>query len=96
MAEVKASEQPYVLRLWFGVNKGMLPVKYTPTKPLCVSQISFRSQCCHKDEVNLTTLRFGDITGCKAVCLSVCLSVCVDMKEVFDREDGSLVYILWV
>ena len=36
--EVKASESPHVLKLWLGVSKGMLNVKYfRSTKPLYVS-----------------------------------------------------------
>ena len=69
MAEVKASGPSHVLELWMGVIKGMLPVEYIRSNKssFCVSQISLRSQGCHKDEVNLVTLRFEDITGCKTV-----------------------------
>ena len=55
-------------------KQGMLPVKYLRSNKssFCVSQISLRSQGYHKNEVNLTTLGFEDISGCKTV-VSVCL-----------------------
>ena len=38
VVEAKSSGPPHVLRLWMGVGKDMLPVKYVaPTKPLFVS-----------------------------------------------------------
>ena len=51
------------------VSRGMLPVKYfcCDKVSFCVSQISWRSPQCHKDEVNLATNSFGDITGLKTV-----------------------------
>ena len=57
------------VKLWLRVSKGMLPVKdiCSNKSSFCVSRISLRSQGCHKDEVNMATLCFGDITGCKTV-----------------------------
>ena len=41
VVDVKVSSPQHVLKLWLGVGKGALPVRYfAPTKPLsCVSQI---------------------------------------------------------
>ena len=55
---------------WFGVSKGMLPVKYfCSTKHPFVS-VKFNGD--HKTDAkmrqNLATLSFGDITGFKIVC----------------------------
>ena len=62
--------------MWLMANKGMLPVKYFCSRKssFCVSLISLKSKGYYKDEVNLATLSFVDITGCKAV-VSVCQSV---------------------
>ena len=36
---------------------------FSPTKPVfCASEISWRSCDCHRVEVNLATLSFGDVT----------------------------------
>ena len=60
---------PHVLKLWLGVSNGMLPVKYFNSNKasFCISQISLRSHGCHKDDVNLATLSFGDIARFKTV-----------------------------
>ena len=42
----------------------------------CVNQILWRSKVCHKVEVNLSTLNFGDITRYKTV-MSVCQCIFV-------------------
>ena len=57
-----------------GVSKGMLIVKYFCSNKSfsCVSQILLRSQGCCKDEVNVATLSFMDISIFKAV-VSVCI-----------------------
>ena len=62
------------LKTVVGGKQGHAPVKYfAATNPLfCVGKILLRLQDCLKDEVNLATLRFGDITGFKTV-VSVCL-----------------------
>ena len=43
---------PHVLRLWLGVSKGMLPVRYSHDNKytVCVSGISSRSQDCHAEK----------------------------------------------
>ena len=72
VVDAKASERPHVLKVWLGVSNGMLPAKYfSPNKSsFWVSQISWKSQGCHKDEVNLTTLTFGILPDLKQWCLS--------------------------
>ena len=74
VVEVKTLGPPHVLILLLGVSKGMHPaVSLRSNKAsFCVSIISWRSQDCHKVEVNLTTLGFGDINRFKIV-VSVCL-----------------------
>ena len=42
VVEVNASGQSHVLKLWLGVSKGMLLVKYfSSTKALCLCQSNF-------------------------------------------------------
>ena len=56
----------------FGVDKGILPV--APAHPPFVCYLNFMEiMICQKDEVNLTTLSFGDITKFKTV-VSLCHS----------------------
>ena len=78
VAEVNASEPPRVLKLRMGVSKGMLSVKCSNKSTYCVRKISLRSQCSHKDEVNLATPSFEVITGCKTM-----VSVCLSLVQVF-------------
>ena len=63
---------PHVLKLWMGVSKGLLPIKYfAPTNPpFGVSQISLRSRGRHKDEVNMAALKFGKLPDLNQWCLS--------------------------
>ena len=74
VVDEKASGSPHVMKLWMGVRKGMLPVKYVRLikASFCVHQNSWRSLDCHKVEVNLATLSFWDIVKFKTV-VSVCL-----------------------
>ena len=57
------------LKTVVGASKGMVPVKYfcSNKASFCVSGMSWSSQDCHKVEVNLATLCFGDITRFKTV-----------------------------
>ena len=50
-----------------GVSKGMIHVKYfrSNKSSFCVCRISLTLQGCHKDEVNLATLSFRDVTDVK-------------------------------
>ena len=50
-----------------GVSKSMLPVKYTPLKPLFVSVEFHRDHKTHKVKVNHATLSFMDTTRSKTV-----------------------------
>ena len=57
------------------VKQGHVPCKILSLRqsPFCVGRISWRSYDCHKVQVNLATLSFGDITRFKAgvfVCLT--------------------------
>ena len=66
---VKSPGPPQVFNLWLGVSKGMLRVKYFRANKasFCVNRISRRSYGCHRVEVNLATISFGEITGFEAV-----------------------------
>ena len=56
---MKASCPPHVLKLWLGVSKGMLPVKYfCSNKPSFYVSVEFHGG--HKAEVNLATLSFWE------------------------------------
>ena len=67
VVEMRSSGPPHILWLWLGVGKGMLPVRC-----FCSNKSSFRSWHCHKVDVSLATLSFGDIAGFKTVVF-VCL-----------------------
>ena len=81
MVQVKASGPPHVLKMWLAVNKGMLPVWYFGFNRayLYVSEISWRSIGCYKDEVNLASLGVGESTRYKTV---VSVSLYGDRKPV--------------
>ena len=77
----------HVLRLWLGVGKGMLHVKYFRFNK--TSFVSWRSYDCHMVEVNLANIRFADIIAFKTV-LSVWnydnynrTGVCCNRAETF-------------
>ena len=78
MVEVKVSGLLNILNVWFRVSKGMFPVRYVHSnKSSRVSQIRWRLLCCHKDEINLATVSFGDTTGFKSVVYVLTFSVMV-------------------
>ena len=59
-----------------------------------VSCISLRSQGCHKDEVNVVTLTFRDIIGCKTVVSAFftrLVFICSLRKDMLDK---SISYLL--
>ena len=53
----------------FGGKQGNAPCKILLLQQIlfCVSYVFLRSQGCHKDEVNLATLSFWNITSCETV-----------------------------
>ena len=57
-------------------KQGHAPCKifFSNKSSFSVSRISLRSQGCHKDEVNLATLSFGDIAGYNTVVSVITLT----------------------
>ena len=88
---VKTSGSPHVLKLWLGVSKGMLLVKYfCLTKPLFV-RVKFIGD--HKGEVNLITLCFVLLPNLNQWYLSIC-TYRLDIKKLI--YDQMLKYYIWL
>ena len=77
---MNATGPPHVLEMWFGVSKGMLPMKY-----FCSNKASFVSIEYHRDhktvkvQENLSTLSFWTIAEFRTV-------VCLSMGIIFSRK----------
>ena len=56
VVEVKSTEQPHVLKLWLGLNKDMIPVKYFYSNKSC-----FCVKIIFYDHMIVTTLRLATI-----------------------------------
>ena len=69
VAEVKALEPPKCLQSVVGGIQGLLPVKYFHSNKAPFVSVAFIpwNSIDTKDEANLVTLHFGDVTGIKAV-----------------------------
>ena len=59
-----------MLKLWLKLGTLHVKYSYSNVSTLSVSEISWRSQDCHKVEVNQANLRLGILPDLKQWCLS--------------------------
>ena len=91
--------QLYVLKVMLVVSKSMLSVKYFCSNKayFCASQILWRSRGCYKDEVDMATLSFGDITGFKAVAVGGWQRVLLFVSVEFgDHKTVTMLRYIWL